>query len=164
MSKYLSIEEQEKVLLTLWNVNNSEQSSFITALQEGCTLTATVAAVVISSKNYQTVGSLVKYAKNFTKEAVMLLLAAEDTTKPYWQSCLNVGLSFTPPNPKLAFELHREETLNYLADRDKWDILLSLLESYRWQSNKESYYTIYEFLRMNAPIEEKRKHNWRVFK
>ena len=89
----------------------------------------------------------------------MVLLAAEDEMKPYWQACLGVGLSFNSPNPKLAFELHKEETLNYLADREKWKTLFSLLNSYRWrEKDKENYYTILNFLRMNAPQEMKEEY------
>ena len=155
MSKYLSIEEQEKVLVNLLNTNNDK--ALINALKRGCTLTAPVVAIIICSQENK-VGNFIQYAKNFTKEAVMLLLGAEPVDMPYWNYCIGVGSEFMP-NPKLAFELHKEETLNYLAEKNRWHALFTLLSSYSFsQKTKENYYTILNFLRMNAPQEMKEEY------
>lgn len=134
-NEILSLEDQEKVLLTILSMPNFGQETTLTkALDFGCTVTGPVAAVMVCNEIVlkQSVGHI----SNWTAEALEIF--RESGNNVWWLS-VN-GSHKRARNPYIAFALRGQEALEYLCKNELWYSIKELRNHFasRMEKNGEN--------------------------
>lgn len=134
-NEILSLEDQEKVLLTILSMPNFGQETTLTkALDAGCTVTAPVAAVMVC--NEIILKQCVRHISNWTAEALEIFRKSGNEV---WRLSAN-GLHKRATNPYLAFALRGQEALDYFCKNEMWHDIKRLRDYYaiRMEENGEN--------------------------